>query len=422
MNIFVFFICMLYFIPTQAEKKDRHMYCESCLKAAQVIEKVLKETPSESRQRVAEKLLAGQLCNELLSYNQDHVSKDKMLSACRDLLGRGFVRLSGCDLRLHASGLKEKGCFLLCRLSRGAWLHGVRFLSGVRMRGRAEMESYEEFCLRSLASLQEEGKLRNKMREPFLSLKAQSAIYFYGRAVLSPLLNAQQHSEMCGYKQKAVQLERDRQNQQRNKLLAQNILDQVHKVSSKEEDKAPVFQSPKIGGYTLVTDSPGLLRHPGFGSQVKEPATSPLNGYRAGEDVAAEKQDKSEDEGDDDEDISLDSLLKRSREYVKKEQQGSKAVRTVSTTPSPEASFLKEERNPVKDTGVEFGFSLHHSPIGAPPIHHQTLYDPNSQKSVSPSKSEQIASPPLEPSVLSFPNRRKPRPAFHGEYPHLIPN
>ncbi|XP_024128643.1 uncharacterized protein LOC112146843 isoform X2 [Oryzias melastigma] len=282
------------------------------------------------------------------------------------------------------------------------------------MRGRAEMESYEEFCLRSLASLQEEGKLRNKMREPFLSLKAQSAIYFYGRAVLSPLLNAQQHSEMCGYKQKAVQLERDRQNQQRNKLLAQNILDQVHKVSSKEEDKAPVFQSPKIGGYTLVTDSPGLLRHPGFGSQVKEPAISPLNGYRAGEDVAAEKQDKSEDEGDDDEDISLDSLLKRSREYVKKEQQGSKAVRTVSTTPSPEASFLKEERNPVKDTGVEFGFSLHHSPIGAPPIHHQTLYDPNSQKSVSPSKSEQIASPPLEPSVLSFPNRRKPRPLSTG--------
>lgn len=56
------------------------------------------------------------------------------------------------------------------------------------MRGRAEMESYEEFCLRSLASLQEEGKLRNKMREPFLSLKAQSAIYFYGRAVLSPLV------------------------------------------------------------------------------------------------------------------------------------------------------------------------------------------------------------------------------------------
>ncbi|RVE69514.1 hypothetical protein OJAV_G00078670 [Oryzias javanicus] len=86
MNIFVFFICMLYFVPTQAEKKDRHMYCESCLKAAQVMEKIIKETPSESRQRVAEKLLAGELCSELLSYNQDHVSKDKMLYACRELL------------------------------------------------------------------------------------------------------------------------------------------------------------------------------------------------------------------------------------------------------------------------------------------------------------------------------------------------
>uniref|UniRef100_A0A3P9HK68 Centriolar coiled-coil protein 110 n=1 Tax=Oryzias latipes TaxID=8090 RepID=A0A3P9HK68_ORYLA len=286
------------------------------------------------------------------------------------------------------------------------------------MRGRADMESYEEFCLRSLVLLQEEGKLRKKC-EPFLSLKAQSAICFYGRAVLSPLLSVQQRSEMCGYKQKAVQLERDRQNQQRNKLPAQNILDQtqVQKVSSKWEDKAPVFQSPKTGGYTLVTDSPGLLRDPGCGLQVKEPATlcsetSTLNGYRTEEDVTAEKSD---DEGDDDEDISLDSLLKRSREYVKKEQQGSKADRTVSKTPSLEAASRKEEKSPVKDTGVEFGFSLHHSPIGLPPIHHQALYDPSSQKSVSPSKSEHNASPPsLEPSILSFSNRRKPRPLSTG--------
>lgn len=55
------------------------------------------------------------------------------------------------------------------------------------MRGRTDMESYEEFCLRSLVLLQEERKLRKKC-EPFFSLKAQSAICFYGRAVLSPLV------------------------------------------------------------------------------------------------------------------------------------------------------------------------------------------------------------------------------------------
>ncbi|XP_078807738.1 uncharacterized protein LOC144994301 [Oryzias latipes] len=86
MKISFFFICMFYFIPTQAQKKDHHMNCESCLKAAQVMEKVIKETPTESRQRVVEKLLGGQLCHHLLSYNQEHATKDKVLSACTELL------------------------------------------------------------------------------------------------------------------------------------------------------------------------------------------------------------------------------------------------------------------------------------------------------------------------------------------------
>uniref|UniRef100_A0A3Q0SYJ3 Uncharacterized protein n=1 Tax=Amphilophus citrinellus TaxID=61819 RepID=A0A3Q0SYJ3_AMPCI len=50
------------------------------------------------------------------------------------------------------------------------------------------MESYEEFCLRSLAILQEEGKFKKTTCEPPCSLKARSAIHFCGRAVLSPLV------------------------------------------------------------------------------------------------------------------------------------------------------------------------------------------------------------------------------------------
>lgn len=68
-------------------------------------------------------------------------------------------------------------------------LHGVCF----RFRGSAgcwcaEMESYEEFCLRSLAFLQEEGKFKKSTCEPLCSLKTQSVILFHGRAILSPLV------------------------------------------------------------------------------------------------------------------------------------------------------------------------------------------------------------------------------------------
>uniref|UniRef100_A0A673BUB2 Uncharacterized protein n=1 Tax=Sphaeramia orbicularis TaxID=375764 RepID=A0A673BUB2_9TELE len=50
------------------------------------------------------------------------------------------------------------------------------------------MESYEEFCLRSLVMLQEEGKFKKSTCEPLYSLKTHSVILFHGRAVLSPLV------------------------------------------------------------------------------------------------------------------------------------------------------------------------------------------------------------------------------------------
>uniref|UniRef100_A0A3Q3NM35 Uncharacterized protein n=1 Tax=Mastacembelus armatus TaxID=205130 RepID=A0A3Q3NM35_9TELE len=50
------------------------------------------------------------------------------------------------------------------------------------------MESYEEFCLRSLAILQEQAKFKKKTCEPLCSLKARSAIRFHGRAVLLPVV------------------------------------------------------------------------------------------------------------------------------------------------------------------------------------------------------------------------------------------
>ncbi|XP_044037097.1 centriolar coiled-coil protein of 110 kDa-like [Siniperca chuatsi] len=300
------------------------------------------------------------------------------------------------------------------------------------MCGCSEMESYEEFCLRSLAILQEEGKFKETTCEPLWSLKARSVIRFHGRAVLSPLLSAEQRSEICDHRQRAIQLEVNRQNQQRNNLLArvQDILEQAqtHKVPSEEVEKLPVSKSATVSGYTLVTDSPGLPREPGFGLQTNDQPATPcsetpiLNSYKAVEEVMVEREEKSEEE-EEEEDISLDSLLKRSREYVKREQsqQGSKVVHTVTRTTPPETVSDKENKScsPMGDIGVEFGFSLHHSPIGPPQnqIQHQPLYDPSPQQSgsLSPSLPDRYAHlPSPESSISPRPQRRRPRPVSTG--------
>lgn len=293
------------------------------------------------------------------------------------------------------------------------------------------MESYEEFCLRSLAILQQEGKFKKRTCETLGSLKACSAIRFHGQAVLSPLLSAEQRSEMYDIRLRAVQLEVEQQNQQRNRLLSrvQDILKQVqtHKVPSEEAEKLPVSKSTTVTGYTLVTDSPGLPKDPAFGLQTNSQPGTPacsvspvINGYKAEEETKVEERSEEEEE---DEDISLDSLLKRSREYVKKEQSqhGSDAGHKVNQTLPPEPVSNKENKScdPVEDSGVEFGFSLHHSPVGPPQTQTQTLtlYSPSPQQSVclSPSLPDRYSNLPSPESTVSpRPQRRKPRPVSTG--------
>lgn len=185
-------------------------------------------------------------------------------------------------------------------------------------------------------------------------------------------------------------------------------------------------RSATVRGYTLVSDSPGLPREPRLEPQIEEPVapcseTPILRGYQGEGEVGVERKEKSEDEEEDDEDISLDSLLKRSREYVKREQsqQGSNAAAAVSRTPPPETQSAPDEkrRSPVRNTGVEFGFSLHHSPVGPPPVQHHSLYDLSPQKPVclSPSQSERYGClPSPESSISPRPHRRRPRPVSTG--------
>ncbi|KAM4598295.1 LOW QUALITY PROTEIN: centriolar coiled-coil protein of 110 kDa [Polymixia lowei] len=320
-------------------------------------------------------------------------------------------------------------------------LHGV--CSPVWRCGSPEMESYEEFSLRILAILQEEHKSKKMVCEPHSPLKALSIIRFHGRAVLSPLLSADERSEMCDNRQRAVQLEVGRQSQRRNSQLArvQDVLGQaqVDRVPGEEVDKwssPPYCPSPKpetVNGYTLVTDSLGLPRDPGFGIQTSDPPTiqcseppSILSCYKREEEVKEENEGKSEEEEEEEEeeDMSLDSLLKRSREYVEREQsrRGSKVVNRVTRTPPPESLSDKENdsRSPLGDAGIEFGFSLCHSPIGPPQTHtqvHQAVHDPYTHQSgcLSPSLVDPYARlPSPEPSASPRAHRRRPRPVSTG--------
>ncbi|XP_038163734.1 uncharacterized protein LOC119798369 isoform X2 [Cyprinodon tularosa] len=286
------------------------------------------------------------------------------------------------------------------------------------MCGRPGMQSYEEFCLQSLALLQE-GKLQKKTREPLSSLKGPSVICFHGRSILLPRLSAEQYAEMYGYKQRAIQLEQNKENQQRKRLLArvQDILDQaqVQEVPCEKNIKLLVCKPATVSGYTLVTDSPGPPKAAGVRSEAVESPPNPSsetpmsNGYKEKETLNGEDQERSEDEEEEDEDISLDSLLKRSREYVQREQNQQRSAETVDpireTSPAKRVSI--KQHSPIRDKGVEFGFSLHHSPPG---------YDPSPQRSapLSPINPEYACHPSQESHISLRSGCRKPRPFSTG--------
>lgn len=276
------------------------------------------------------------------------------------------------------------------------------------------MESYEEFCLRSLALLQDEGKYKKLTREPLCPLKTQSVICFHGRAILPPRLTTDQCQTMCHYRQQAVLLEEQRQSQQRNRLIArvQDLLDQTQ---TKTSEKAPRGKSPTIGGYTLVTDSPGLTKDPGCDYAAPSLSDTPIVTSQEEEVEQPRTEERSDEEDDEDEeDFSLDSLLKKSREYVKQEQK-------VMHTPSPDNDL--NANNKSSSSSFEFGFSLRHSPVGPPKIHSQPTHDaslhpqPGSPSPVSPD--QHLPLKDLCPNQCV--PKRRPRPISTGNIHFSFP-
>ncbi|XP_072771775.1 uncharacterized protein [Nerophis lumbriciformis] len=284
---------------------------------------------------------------------------------------------------------------------------------------RQKMDRYEDFCLQSMSMLQEEGEFK-KTCEPLT--RTYSVILFHGKAVLSPLLNDEQRHEMCNYRRMAVQLEADQRNPQRNKLpvQVQDILTscnvqsvepasketqdgnkpacKVQHVRNDEVQKSSVSKSAAVSDYTLITDSPGLPKDPGIGTGLQPISPVVPIGLIANNNVKVDTEDKS-----DEEDMSMDSLLKQTKdEHVRKDQSrdGSKGL-------LPTSDAITEIKSPK--SGVEFGFSLHHSPLGPPQTFiHQTVYDlPQSASPCIPDRC--IRRPSPESSC-----RRKPRPFSTG--------
>lgn len=160
----------------------------------------------------------------------------------------------------------------------------------------------------------------------------------------------------------------------------------------KDVAKAAVASS---SSYTLVPDAPGPSADPGCRLQSADRPASPasqtpvLNGLEAVNVESDEEED----------DMSMDSLRKRSGECVKKaqSQQGS-GVPADGGSPTPQPESEKKRPGAV----VEFGFSLQHSPVGPPPSPPPRPQPPHHHAHLPPSGSS------------SSPQRRRPRPVSTG--------
>ncbi|KAG1931409.1 centriolar coiled-coil protein of 110 kDa isoform X2 [Pimephales promelas] len=207
------------------------------------------------------------------------------------------------------------------------------------------MDSYEDFCARILSQLQSE-----MMHEMSCSTApergvAHSLIRLHGRPLLSPVLSEKQRREMVEYRKRASLMEADRQihynNNFRNQIQAILWTNKAPKIldvpKPSEQCSSP---SPKLDCRNAPTDTAHLTPTGPYIVSNKPSVTPPaeLPGLMRG------KEKETEPEG-----VSLQNLLKKSREFIEKEQgkPGSKVIGTKipfdkenGTSPDATASGL----------------------------------------------------------------------------------
>ncbi|XP_068100845.1 centriolar coiled-coil protein of 110 kDa [Hyperolius riggenbachi] len=224
------------------------------------------------------------------------------------------------------------------------------------------MESYEEFCKNQFARIQ--GEAIHPEPVP-ADPQRVSLIHFHGVAVLSPLLTVEKRQEMQKYRQKAIELDDKRLNSKKRSLLnrVQEILDtvQVKTIQSflpnTESETEQSSGSKSMNGFTIL---PNAINLPMFSSEngpakyeksLENVISSPVKQLKSFDTrecidcmplmqsksplTDSQKADITEDavnsvsqdeltatakEAPDPYVMSLQNLLKKSREYIEREQ------------------------------------------------------------------------------------------------------
>ncbi|XP_072550084.1 uncharacterized protein [Salminus brasiliensis] len=253
------------------------------------------------------------------------------------------------------------------------------------------MESYEQFCLRSLAKLQSQ-RTYDKNCLTSGPCMDSSFICFCGRTVLSPVLSEKQRKEMAQYQQRATKLESDRQTR-----YQKNLLNQAQKILNNRVNVIVMPHSTKSSNNT---------------GDVLTSIEQELNKKHG---VEMGKEDESVNEG-----ISLQSLLRRSREYIEKEQswRGSKDSSKSPVSVPTESLLGKEIENgsPVDEAHSNSSSCIqYHSPFSPVQPKTPTLQKP--KPAIDPILGFDSLSgcPPhsllnTEASLSPRPHRGRPRP------------
>ncbi|NXL72448.1 CP110 protein, partial [Leptocoma aspasia] len=269
------------------------------------------------------------------------------------------------------------------------------------------MEEYEIFCRKHLSRIQEEAIKGNTSLT--VQNKNVSLIQFYGVPVLSPLLSLEKKKEIQQYKEQALELE-TRKRESRKKALLDRVQEIVENVqmrkgpsmsdmnTSKAESPCPDLDSKALTDFTALSDINSACTHEMHGSMdlEKTPELRPSDTaaqmtsnvtevVKAAEENVSSKPSESRFSEDascpgaaspakvcnklpshalqkqegrvgspSDEDVqdpcvmSLQNLIKKSREYIEKEQ--SKRTSKSNSKRSTSESLSDKENDGVKTT------------------------------------------------------------------------
>ncbi|XP_026095796.1 centriolar coiled-coil protein of 110 kDa-like isoform X2 [Carassius auratus] len=270
------------------------------------------------------------------------------------------------------------------------------------------MDRYEDFCARILSELRSEMMHERSCSSARAREGAHSRICFNGRPLLSPVLSEKQRREMVEYKKRASQMEAERQIHYNKNLLNQiqtilwtNEAPQILDVPKPSEQcPSPSPKTDSRNGFTVADTadiSPAGATEPYIWSN--EPPVTPsaeLHGVRRRKST----EEKHMQEDIQTEGVCLQNLLKKSREFMEKEQgkQGSKVISNTMVDPSR----ILSESPPVKENSC----SLDESAFGLP------FYIPSPNQT---SPSNLISPEPgLKPGLIARPHHGRPRPISAG--------